>query len=122
MSCTRGCCETQREHYCSIQIAPSATPTRNGGQVQALNAKQKRWDRDIAAVNQMKKDKIVPRQVDGAAEWLAKADDKLEIERFQKFNNIEMVKEVQAELDTPKPMEEVRKIHQHNAKVLKDVI
>lgn len=90
MPCSRGCCETQLEHYQSVSISASACPSRDGGRyAKRVNDTEKRWDRDFDAVRQMKQEGIVPAQVDGAADILARAETKAEIETGRLFNKAE---------------------------------
>lgn len=81
MSCSRGCCPDQLSHYRSISVAASACPSREGGRYAAhVNAKEKRWHKDHAAVRALKKDGIVPRRVDGCHDLVQQAETRVEIE------------------------------------------
>lgn len=82
MSCARGCCASQIEHYRSVSIAASACPSRDGGRYAAsVNAREKRWERDFAAMDSLKKDGIVPKTSEGLADLVARAETRHEIER-----------------------------------------
>jgi hypothetical protein len=70
----------------SISISAEALPTR-GKAVSAINAKQKRWDRDGDALKRLAKDGIVPRSIDGVAEMEARGETKYEIESGHHFNS-----------------------------------
>lgn len=94
MACSRGCCETQREHYLSISVAPSATPSRKGGADAArINAKEKEWARDMPAYKNLRKNGVQPKSIDGAAR-LEGATDKLEVEAGALFPTPEIRKQV----------------------------
>ena len=87
MPCTRGCCESQLEHYRSVSIAASACPSRKGGRVAKFhNDREKQWSKDFPAVRQMAKDGIVPKSSTGAAEMLARASTRTEIESGKILN------------------------------------
>lgn len=79
MPCSRGCCETQQEHYRSISIAPSATPTRSP---RAADIKQAdaAFERDGAAYRRLRADGLQPRTIEGAATLEAGADTKTDVE------------------------------------------
>lgn len=81
MTCKRGCCPTQRDHYLSVTIAPSAMPSRTGGlRAQQTNALAKQWDKDIPAYKRLVADGMQPNSVDGAADLEAKATSKEQVE------------------------------------------
>lgn len=87
MACSRGCCETQIEHYRSVSIAASACPSRDGGRyAKRVNDTEKRWERDFAAVKSLKREGIVPKQVDGTADLLSRASTRTEIETGKVLN------------------------------------
>lgn len=92
MSCSRGCCETQREHYLSVRLSSTCTPSRNGAyRTQQIEATEKRWSKDFAAVKQMKKEGIVPKTTEGAAELLSKANTRLEVEQNKVLDKNQIV-------------------------------
>ena len=65
----------------SVSISPSATPTRSGAMsVQATNDLAKQWDRDIPAYQSLVRDGLQPETVDGAADLMARAETKDEVE------------------------------------------
>lgn len=67
--------------WLSVAVAPSATPTRNGGAVAAqTNAREDRWQKDMPAYKAMRRQGLQPRQIDGCDELSAKATDRLEVE------------------------------------------
>lgn len=52
----------------SITIAPSAMPTRNGGQTAVdTNARDARWARDMPAYKRLRRDGLQPPTIDGSA-------------------------------------------------------
>ena len=79
MTCTRGCCPTNRDHWLSVGVSPSATPTRSRGVVE-INEREKRWHTDMDAYKSMRRQGLQPRAIDGADELAATASDPLEIE------------------------------------------
>lgn len=81
MGCGHGCCDTYREHLLSIAVAPSATPSRNGGRHALItNETEKEWARDHAAYRRMVKDGLQPAVLDGAAHMERHATSAAEIE------------------------------------------
>ena len=56
-------------------------PTRKGGADAAqINAREDRWQKDMPAYKELRRQGLQPRQIDGSAELTAKATDRLEIE------------------------------------------
>ena len=52
-----------------FHVAPSATPSRRGGEEAArVNAREKRWDRDMASYKAMRKQGLQPPRIDGSAD------------------------------------------------------
>lgn len=65
----------------SVSVAPSATPSRAGGQQAAdVNAKESRWQRDMAEYKTLRSQGLQPRQIDGSAALASRAADRTEIE------------------------------------------
>ena len=65
----------------TVSVAPSATPTRQGGAEAAnVNATEARWHKDMDAYKSMRDQGIQPRSIDGADELAARASDKFEVE------------------------------------------
>lgn len=79
MPCSRGCCETQREHYLSIGLSATCTPTRSGPVIAKLQ-ENKAFDKDGAAYKRLRKEGLQPRQIDGSAELEVKASSRIEVE------------------------------------------
>ena len=79
MPCTKGCCATNREHWLSVGIAPSATPTRSPVAAE-VTATEKRWATDMNAYKSLRRQGLQPRAIDGADRLAATATDPLEIE------------------------------------------
>jgi len=87
MSCKRGCCPTQLDHYKSIGIAAAALPTRGGARAAvSINEKERRWERDHKAVAECARMGVVPKQVDGTADLMDRASSKFEIEMGTPMN------------------------------------
>lgn len=64
-----------------LQVAPSATPSRRGGQRAAtVNATEKRWDADMAAYKRLRRDGVQPSGIDGCATLERVATDRVHIE------------------------------------------
>ena len=88
MSCARGCCESSREHYLSVRLSSTCTPSREGApRTRHIENTEKRWERDFAAVKQMKREGIVPKTTEGAADLLNRANTRTEIEHNKVLNN-----------------------------------
>lgn len=121
MPCSRGCCETFREHVMSISISSDALPNRKAG-IAGAKAQEKQASDDYWAVKQMAKEGIVPKSSVGAAQAWAQADDRLEIETGHKFHDLKAAKELAEDLATPKPMAEVKKIAKENAEFIRNNI
>lgn len=85
MSCARGCCETQREHYLSVGISATATPSRSGPVVAKLQ-KDKDFSQDGAAYKRLRSQGLQPRRIDGSAEIEAKASTRVEVESGKILN------------------------------------
>lgn len=65
----------------SVSIAPSATPSRNGGnRVVEQNQMEKRWTVDHAAYRRLVKNGLQPKTLDGAAHLEREATHAAEIE------------------------------------------
>lgn len=79
MSCSRGCCSSQREHYLSVSISAAATPTRSRAVVNKLNV-NKKFDKDGDAYKRLRKEGLQPEQIDGCARLEQEATTKEQIE------------------------------------------
>lgn len=67
----------------SVNLAPSATPSRNRGAESKANAeREKRWTRDHAAYKRLWAEGLSPRHLDGAADLERDAKGKADIEMF----------------------------------------
>jgi hypothetical protein len=73
MSCSRGCCATQAEHYKSLvfQASPMTDAIRQG---------TKRFDADMDAYATLRSEGIQPQQVGGSADLLKREIPKHVIE------------------------------------------
>ena len=58
----------------SVQISPSATPTRQSDHAKWANRTQKAWDRDMGAYKRLRDDGLQPNRIDGSADLEAKAE------------------------------------------------
>ena len=79
MACSRGCCETQRQHWLSISISAHALPNKGKGVI-AIDKKEGCWDKDMPAYKRLRKAGLQPKSIDGSANLEAKAVDRREIE------------------------------------------
>lgn len=82
MTCKHGCCDSDLEHWKSVTVAPSATPSRSPGHTHAAETadRESRWDEDMAAYLRLRRDGLQPKTIDGSAEAEARGDSKMEIE------------------------------------------
>lgn len=91
--------------WSSISVAPSATPSRKGGQEAAnVNATEKRWHKDMDAYATLRGQGTQPRGIDGAAELAARAEDKFEVESGHTLKTKQaraFAKDVIAEMNRP---------------------
>jgi hypothetical protein len=73
----------------AVNIAPSVLVSSAGGARAArLNATEKQWDRDGEAYKRMRKDGLMPHDLDGAARWEASDASRFEIEAGRRFHNL----------------------------------
>lgn len=57
-----------------FHVAPSATPSRRGGEEAArINAREERWQRDMPAYKELRKQGLQPPKIDGSADLANKA-------------------------------------------------
>lgn len=64
-----------------VAVAPSATPSRRGGDRAAeLNAKERQWSTDHAAYRRLVSNGLQPKTLDGAADLERRASTSVEIE------------------------------------------
>jgi len=75
MSCARGCCETQREHYRSLSFYGKAAAP--------VDATESQWSKDMRAYKNLRANGLQPRQIDGAARLEQGAETPLEVESGQ---------------------------------------
>ena len=67
MSCLRGCCESQREHYLSLRLSAYATPSSKEAVVEA-SERDKTVKADCAAYRRLVKAGKDPGRIDGSVE------------------------------------------------------
>lgn len=66
-SCTDPNCDlSYRDHLLSVNIAPSAHPTRSPDAIQT-NVREQRWHKDHAAFRRLHKEGHTPDHIDGSA-------------------------------------------------------
>ena len=81
MACSRGCCDSQREHYLSIAVSAKATPSRDRSrEVLKIDRKEDGWDADMPAYKRLRAQGFQPPQIDGCSELERKAETKHEVE------------------------------------------
>lgn len=107
MPCHLGCHDTYREHLLSINIAPSATPSRRGGQqAKEINEREARWQKDMHAYKEMRKTGLWPTRIDGASEVQAKARSQWEVETGHLFETPQESKEALEGLNAARELRE----------------
>lgn len=74
------CTLTYREHLLSIAVSITATPSRASENALQTLVREKRWERDIPAYQRLRKDGLVPPQIDGSALRERQGDDKYDVE------------------------------------------
>lgn len=73
MSCSRGCCDTQAEHYRSIALPVSGELTR-------VNGTERQWGKDMPAYQRLRANGLRPRGIDGCARIEATANSPQQVE------------------------------------------
>lgn len=84
----------------SPAIAADALPNKKHG-VRAIDAREKRWDKDMPAYYRLRKEGLQPRGIDGSAEWEAKANSQIELEMGKvlgKEKDVRRAEEISSEL------------------------
>ena len=72
--------------WSSVSVAPSATPSRNGGaEAVTVNEREARWQKDMPAYKELRRHGLQPRQIDGSAELADRAHDRMEVEMGHVF-------------------------------------
>lgn len=66
MSCSRGCCESFKEHVRSVAVSAAATPTRRVA-TNAIEATERQWQVDGDAYKRLRRDGLQPNDIDGSA-------------------------------------------------------
>lgn len=79
MTCARGCCPTQRDHYRSVGFGASTTPFRRADTV-SKDAMEGRWHADMPAYKRLRDEGLQPQQIDGAATLERHAEHRKQIE------------------------------------------
>ena len=79
MSCSRGCCATQAEHYRSIAFSAYATPTRRPAAV-GVEETERRWHKDMPAYKALVEQGVQPKRIDGCHELAQRAEIRQEVE------------------------------------------
>lgn len=72
MACARGCCDSPKEHFRSLQftgIVPCAT-----------SQMEKRWEKDMPAYKRLRDDGMQPKNIDGSAKIESGAETKQEVQ------------------------------------------
>lgn len=87
MSCARGCCETQADHYRSVVVRPTST---------AMAQRETQTDRDLAAYKRMVDSGVEPKTFVGAAALERDARSPVEIKLGHVIRNDRLRKEVEA--------------------------
>lgn len=95
MSCARGCCASQSEHYRSLVVRPVVSPQRVHERSEAA---------DMAAYKRLRGDGVQPKAIEGCATLEREANSHVEIERGHIVRNDRLRREwEQAHKDAPPP-------------------
>lgn len=65
-----------------VSMSSACTPNRRSESF-GINAKEKRWDRDMAAYKRLRNDGLQPPNIDGSARLEQKAEHKFQVETGQ---------------------------------------
>jgi hypothetical protein len=71
MSCVRGCCPDYKTHIQGIRI---------GGFPSPITEKERKWEKDMRAYKNLRRDGLQPKQIDGSYVIERSATDKREVE------------------------------------------
>lgn len=103
-TCGKPCnCESYRAHISTISVSAAATPTRDRSkETVAIDAREKRWDKDMPAYKRLREDGLQPAHIDGSRQIEAQANDKLEVAAGRTYdkkqvNVLKEIKEFQRE-------------------------
>lgn len=92
--------------WLSIAVAPSATPSRNGGaDAAATNARESRWQTDMPAYKQLREQGLHPRSIDGAHQ-LTGASDAFEVEAGHVFRTAKERAEARAGMEAARELKQ----------------
>lgn len=86
MSCARGCCATQRDHYKSLVFAsaPAESDKFPGGYT-------KKFDADMDAYRELRRDGVQPERVDGSASLMRDLNDGRGVHSVNSTSDIEVM-------------------------------
>lgn len=95
MSCTRGCCETQADHYRGVVFGVGPQPE---------TLRERKLDKDLDAYKNAAATGTKLRSVDGAAELTSLAQSPVEIDRGHLIRNAKLLKQMESySADAPPP-------------------
>lgn len=95
MSCSKGCCETNREHWLSIGVSASATPTRRPSVVKTEETERVvTQERD--AYKRLKNDGLQPARLMGASHIERHARDELEVRTGHQYKDLKLAHDAAA--------------------------
>lgn len=95
MSCARGCCPTQNEHYRSLVVRPVVSTMRVQERAEAA---------DMAAYKRLRGDGVQPKAIEGCATLERDANTSVEIEHGHVVRNDRLRREwEQAHKNAPPP-------------------
>lgn len=77
MTCVRGCCETQADHYRGITLSPLTES------VSVQRRKERTLDADMTSYKAMRQQGLQPKNVNGSARLARDASSKYEVESGQ---------------------------------------
>ncbi len=75
MSCSRGCCATQKEHWQSVSFTGVTSAA-----AKKINKVEAGWDKDMPAYKRLRANGLQPKNIDGCAALESKAETPQEIQ------------------------------------------
>lgn len=87
-TCGKPCnCESYRAHISTISVSAAATPSRDRSKESvAIDAREKRWEKDMPAYKRLREDGLQPAHIDGSARMESTATDAIEISAGRNYD------------------------------------
>ena len=95
MSCTRGCCASQADHYRSV-VVRMPSPQQQAARAEVA---------DMDAYARLRKDGVQPKQIAGAAKLEREADSVHEVQQGMLVKNARLRRELDAAHATAPPLD-----------------